>query len=217
MDVNNVFNKYILKEDKLLKYGFKQINGQYFFKRELENKELYAEFIVTNTIFDVKVFESGKEEYLPFYIKKAAGNYIAKVKKEVNLMIEDILMQCFESCDLKDKLLAYVKEKYGTVLDFPWKNDPASGTLKTSITNKWYGLFMSVPYKCLKIEKEGRINILNVKNKPEKIKSLIDNEHYFSAYHMNKKYWITVLLDNTLEIEQVKTLLDESYQLVNNK
>lgn len=56
-----------------------------------------------------------------------------------------------------------------------------------------------------------------MKNRPEKIRSLIDNNHYFSAYHMNKKYWITVLLDNILEIDQVKTFLDERYQLVNNK
>lgn len=70
-------------------------------------------------------------------------------------MVKDILLRCFESSDLKDELLVYVKEKYGTEPDFPWKNNRTSSTLRTSVTNKWYGLFMNILYKYLKIEKEG--------------------------------------------------------------
>ncbi|WP_435056293.1 MmcQ/YjbR family DNA-binding protein, partial [Thomasclavelia cocleata] len=72
-------------------------------------------------------------------------------------------------------------------------------TLKTNETNKWYGLIMNIPYKSLKIEKEGKIDVLNVKNKPSKIEHLIDFKHYFPAYHMNKKYWISILLDSTID------------------
>ena len=76
---------------------------------------------------------------------------------------------------------------------------------------------MNIPYKYLKIEKEGKIDVLNVKNTPEKIKDLIDFKHYFPAYHMNKKYWISILLDSTIELSSVIELLDESYEIVNRK
>ena len=65
--------------------------------------------------------------------------------------------------------------------------------------------------------KEGKVDILNVKNTPEKINTLIDHIHYFPAYHMNKKHWISILLDRTVQITQVEKLLDESYQLVTKK
>lgn len=33
---------------------------------------------------------------------------------------------------------------------------------------------------------------------------------------MNKKYWFSVLLDNSIDLEEVKKLIDESYQIVAN-
>ena len=76
---------------------------------------------------------------------------------------------------------------------------------------------MNIPYKSLKIEKEGKIDVLNVKNKPSKIEHLIDFKHYFPAYHMNKKYWISILLDSTIDLNSVINLLDESYEIVDLK
>ncbi|MBU9877727.1 MAG: MmcQ/YjbR family DNA-binding protein [Thomasclavelia ramosa] len=92
-----------------------------------------------------------------------------------------------------------------------------SATLKILETKKWYGLIINIPYRCLNIDKEGKVDILNVKNTPEKINALIDHIHYFPAYHMNKKHWISILLDRTVQITQVEKLLDESYQLVTKK
>ena len=76
---------------------------------------------------------------------------------------------------------------------------------------------MEVPYKSLKINKEGKVTILNLKNTEEKVKSLIDNKYILKAYHMNKKYWITILLVKGINLDKVKKLIDESYNLVKNK
>ncbi len=72
---------------------------------------------------------------------------------------------------------------------------------------------MNVSSKVLKLKKEGNVDILNIKNKPEIIEKLIDNKTYFPAYHMNKKHWITILLDNNTNIELIKMLIDDSYEL----
>ena len=110
-------------------------------------------------------------------------------------------------------LLDYVKEKYGTIPEEPWE-DNNHATIKTPNSKKWYGIFMSVSYKTLGLDKSGKIDILNVKLNPELIESLIDKKHFFPAYHMNKKYWITILLDSDMDLDLIKSLIDESFKLV---
>lgn len=214
MKVENIFECYFINEEALINYGFTKIEEEYYLKKDLENNNFYVRFIITNNIFDVRVFDANDEEYLPFYIKNAIGSFNVKIKKEVEWLIKDVINNCFDFTSIKEELLLYIKQKYNTMPEYPWKKDPASATLKTQ-TNKWYGLIMNIPYKYLKIEKEGKIDVLNVKNTPEKIKNLIDFKHYFPAYHMNKKYWISILLDRTIELSTVTKLLDESYEIVN--
>lgn len=56
---------------------------------------------------------------------------------------------------------------------------------------------------------------INIKNTPEKVIEL--REHYPSilpGYHMNKKYWITILVDGTIPDDLVYNWIDESYNLI---
>ena len=76
---------------------------------------------------------------------------------------------------------------------------------------------MEIPYKKLGIEKNGKIFIINLKNKEEKVKDIIDNKNIFKAYHMNKKYWYTVTLTKNINLKKLYLLIDESYNLVENK
>jgi predicted DNA-binding protein (MmcQ/YjbR family) len=58
----------------------------------------------------------------------------------------------------------------------------------------------------------------NAKCDPEKAIEL--REEYsciLPGYHMNKKYWNTVIIDGTLSTKQIKELIDDSYNLVLTK
>ena len=59
--------------------------------------------------------------------------------------------------------------------------------------------------------KTGEVTCLNIKLNPEEILSLIDNKNFFPAYHMNKKYWISIILNNNLEDRVVMDLIEESH------
>ncbi len=59
------------------------------------------------------------------------------------------------------------------------------------------------------------VDVMNVKIDEDKIGDLIEKDGYFKAYHMNKKKWITILLDETLQDSQIMALIDESYKLIN--
>jgi predicted DNA-binding protein (MmcQ/YjbR family) len=56
---------------------------------------------------------------------------------------------------------------------------------------------------------------INLKVDPERGAEL--REHFASVlpgYHMNKKHWITVLMDGSIPDRQVKQWIDDSYVLV---
>ena len=49
------------------------------------------------------------------------------------------------------------------------------------------------------------------------IQSKIDNKKVFAGYHMNKKNWITICLDNSLDDVYTKSLINKSFELANKK
>ena len=42
----------------------------------------------------------------------------------------------------------------------------------------------------------------------------VHNKNIFPAYHMNKKHWISIVLDKNIKLEAIKELIDISYSLV---
>lgn len=214
MDYSYIFNNHELIIEKLLNYGFKQIEDCYVLKVDLNNQGFYAICTLSKQSLRVKVYDkSFGDEYLPFKIN-GSGGFVAGIKEEVNNLIDDLVLNCFRNNNIKDKLFAYVKNKYQTIPEYPWLKKNNHATLKTKQNNKWYGIILTIPYTSLGIDKEGMVDVINLKNKPEIIENLIDHQTYFPAYHMNKKYWLSVVLNGSLDVEVIYQLIDESYQLV---
>ena len=208
----DIFDNYKLNIGTLLDYGFIEKENSYIYDKVLDD-DLSVKFIIKDNLLDILVYENDTlEKFLPYYIKRSNGSYTASIKEKVEEIKLDMLDKCFCKNDLKKELLDYVKEKYGTTEEYPWEKYKEYFALKTK-NDKWYALFMNVSSDVLKLEKEGNVDILNLKNKPEIIEKLIDNKTYFPAYHMNKKHWITILLNYNIDIELIKMLIDDSYEL----
>lgn len=60
---------------------------------------------------------------------------------------------------------------------------------------------------------ELAIDILNLKSDPDLIEDIVRTPGVLPAYHMNKRHWLTVLLDGSCPDEQVRNLIVLSYQL----
>ena len=117
----------------------------------------------------------------------------------------------------REELLRWVGERYGTEAEYPWAEEPDFAVLRHSLGAKWYGLVMRLPRRTLGLGGEGRIDVLNLKLDPALVYILREQEGYLPAYHMNKKHWLTVLLDGSVPAERVKDLLDQSYELTKKK
>ena len=68
-----------------------------------------------------------------------------------------------------------------------------------------------------KFGRRGKAEIIDLKIKPEVLDGLVDGKKYFRGYHMNKKRWLTVVLDGSVAYEEICGLIDESYVLALGK
>ncbi len=214
MFYNEIFDKNIFNSKLAIAYGFSKVGDYYILQSDIDVENFNVIVKIGKDSFEVNVIELPfNEEYILFNVLDSKGKFVSQIRKKVNELIEDIVKSCFISLDYRKILLNYVREKYGTIPEEPWE-DNNHATIKTSNSKKWYGIFMYLPYKTLGLDKSGKIDVLNVKLNPEVIKSLIDKKHFFPAYHMNKKYWISIVLDSDTDLNLVKSLIDESFNLV---
>lgn len=118
---------------------------------------------------------------------------------------------------MREEIEKYINENYDILQEYPWDKYPSDTTFKHKSNKKWFALIMDVQYKKLNIEKEGKVAVINLKNIPEIIGSLRKQQGILPAYHMNKEYWITVLLDGTVPKAKICELIDLSYELTRKK
>lgn len=114
---------------------------------------------------------------------------------------------------LRADVLEFAKGKYNTEPEYPWASAPSYAVLRHSDNKKWYGLIMDIPKNKFGIKSEETIDVINLKCDVILAGSLIMQEGIYPAYHMNKEKWISVFLDRTVDIEQIKALIDLSFEL----
>lgn len=74
-----------------------------------------------------------------------------------------------------------------------------------------------IPKSRLGLREDGMIDVVNLKCDPVLIGSLRSEKGIFPAYHMSKDKWISVALDGSVDDEQIKILLDMSFELTGVK
>ncbi|MBR1544936.1 MAG: MmcQ/YjbR family DNA-binding protein [Alphaproteobacteria bacterium] len=118
----------------------------------------------------------------------------------------------------REILLNYVMEKYNTVPEKPWAISPKNIVLRRNDSKKWYGIIMEISADKLGFNNKNKIDILNVKAEPQFIDFLLSyGEKVYPAYHMNKKNWISIILDGSIDDEKIYNLIDSSYNMVSKK
>lgn len=116
----------------------------------------------------------------------------------------------------RESVLHFAATKYQTEPEFPWAKTPDAAVLRCP-NQKWYGLIMSVSKAKLGLPDDTVCNMLNVKCDPMMIGSVLLQNGFFPAYHMNKNHWITILLDGSVPDDRVTAALQMSYALAAGK
>ena len=205
-----IFARSTPDRDALLACGFAPDGDALRFFGEIADNEFQVEVSVladgsvSSRVIDA---ESG-DEYLPIFAEAHVGAYVGRVREEYAAFLRRIAEQCFVrapfSSPQANRLAAHIAAAYGEREDRPFDDDADVGVFRSPQTNKWYAIIMPVKKGVLAGEKgapdaDRRVEVINVKAKPEDIPALTEIAGVYPAYHMNRKHWISVLLDGTLD------------------
>ena len=118
---------------------------------------------------------------------------------------------------LRNKISEYITSQYASSPEYLWAKYPNYAVFRHMGNKKWFAVIMDIPYKKLDLDKEGITDILNIKVSPLMAGSLELTEGILPAYHMKKGAWVSILLDGSVDKEQIKALIAMSYELTDSK
>lgn len=218
-----IFKKSKLNEDKLLEYGFKKEKDNYIYSKDIMNgcMKIYINIDNNKNITSKIIDKDFNEEYTAFRNNEKEGSFSGKVKEE----FEKVLIDIRESCSKKEnfifeqsnRLEKYIKEKYNDSPTFEWKTSPDFGIFRNKDTKKWYALLMNINFNKLDKTKNEEVEIVNIKLDENEIIDLLKQEGFYPAWHMNKKYWISITLNDKIDDKLLFKLVDESYSYAEKK
>lgn len=214
MDYSYILNTSLPQKDKLLAFGFSAVGDNLVLKKEIAGGQFYAEIKLSDKTLNADVFESAtNEKYVLFNVVSAQGAFVGQIRSEVQAVIEEIRAKCFISQDIKEKYVDFLHSYFNAAGDNPWEAEPYdSSTVYRCPNNKWFALIMQIKFKNLGFESDEPVWAVNLK--AENIEAITDKKSIFPAYHMNKKYWITVLLTAVTDFEKLCELTKKSFALV---
>ncbi len=219
-----IFRKTKIDLEKLIKYGFKKERDCYTYSKNIMNDAFRVDIEIDNTgrvkgqIFDLE-FE---DKYTNFRVEESTGAFVGQVRDEFEKVLKDIRSKCFIRevflYEQSNRITDAIKKKYGDDPEFEWDKFPGYATFRNSNSKKWYGIIMNIDKSKLKEKSSGEVEVIDIKLEPEIIEKLLQREGFYPAYHMNKKNWITIILDNTIPDSEIMDLINESYSYtVTNK
>ena len=217
MDYSYIFRSAKIKKESLEAAGFVTNNETtYTMNTTVSNATFNARITMSlsEQTLTVHLYDSATgEKYALFDMPNAHGAFVASLRKEVQTIIDEIRENCFESKDLKDDYIAWIKNQFGAEPDFPWPDTPDYCVFRCA-NEKWFALVMKIKYRQLGLTGDEEIWVVNMKASQDEIPTLIDRKSIFPAWHMNKKHWITILLTAATDFEKLCELTQKSYELV---
>ena len=213
MDLSFYLKEYAPDGQKLTSYGFCRVDGKWRYERQIEGS-LYLVLTLENEKFEARVWDKDfDDEYLPFNFEDGQN----PIRAQAERIIGEIIEKCFVCLNIRTNAIEALERRFGTLHEAPWEDDPDSITFKTRLSKKWFAIMMRIPADRLGLKGRNLIDVVNIKLPPDKINVLIDNVHYFRAYHMNKTHWLSVKLDKDSDISEFLSLAEISYSLAERK
>lgn len=213
-----VFDRCKPSPHKLLSNGFEKRDDGYFKTVPLMDGQFLLELLVQgNGEVQTRLIDTAsEEEYVLHLVKECGGPFVGAVRTAYDSALEDIKKSCFETNAFSGKLTSavmdYIRKTYGVYPEFLWESTPDNAVFRRSDNRKWLAAILSVRRNRLSLPGEKVEEIIDLRANSEEIPALIDNKRYFGAYHMNKKHWITAILDGSVSAEELFFRIDESYR-----
>ena len=218
----SVFERKRFVPEKLTAFGFAPDGDGFVYSRPFLGGDFVAEVRVDRdgAVSGRVIDNMNDEDYAPLRAEGMTGAYVSGVRAAYTEILNEIAGACcydvWFASDQANRIAAALRERYGVSPDFPFDDgkDRTAGVFRHLDSGKWFGLIMHVKKSVLTGETDTKkIDVMNLKAEPATIPELWKTEGVYPAYHMNRKYWISVALDERLTDDGVMKLIDESFRL----
>ncbi len=213
--IDELFKGYKLNKESLIKYGFELNDNKYFFNKEIYNNSFILKITISDVIDGILIDKDFNDEYKQINSTILSG-FALTLKEECEKVLLDIRDNCFTKdtfiYDQTNRINKLLKDKYGITPEFLWDKSPSAGVYRNKRSNKWISIIMAIPKNRIIGEDETIIEVMNL-NLGDEANNYLKDDYIYPAYHMNKKYWVSIILDDSLTDGFIMELIEKSFNI----
>ena len=215
-----IFKSYQFNKEKAHAYGFIENGEVWTNSRQILQGDFIMTVSITTDNVSFQVFDKETGDLYPqVHMESMRGSFVASVREACLEILYQIRKACFDAqdfiCPQTKRIMDQVQEKYGNQLEYLWEKSPDAAVLRHEGNQKWYAVLMRIPWDKLDKGREGLVEAVNLKH--DQVADLLSQKGIYPAFHMNKRYWLSLTLDDTLSDEMVLKLMERSWNLTVKK
>lgn len=204
---------------KLLDFGFEKKENAYLYETMLPTDEMKACITVDSNgeVSGMVIDPFSEEEYIAIHTPGNKGTYAAQILAEYLEVLEKIAAYAFHPVAFvssqMNRMDERIRKKYGTDPEHPFKKAPENIAYYHHENRKWFALIQIIDYGKIDAERSGEVEVLDLKTDPKKEADLLKKDGIYQGWHMNRKNWISIPMDDSLKDEEVWKLIESSFDL----
>ncbi len=215
-----IFKSYQFNKEKAHAYGFVESGKVWTYSCQILQGDFFMTVSITPDNVSFQVFDQETGDLYPqVHMESMRGSFVGSVREACLEILYQIRKACFDMqdviCPQTKRIMAQVQEKYGNQLEHLWEKSPDTAVLRHEDNQKWYAVVMRIPWDKLEKGREGLVEAVNIKH--DQVADLLSKRGIYPAFHMNKRYWLSMALDDTLSDEMVLELIERSWNLTVKK
>ncbi len=219
---DEIFKRKAYDEKALIAYGFSQNGGRFTYSAPIADGRFELIINIHGSEIKTDVMELAlNEPFVLYHIDNASGAFVGQIRAEAEKILLDVADKCFYADIFKSRqakmIIDYVQSRYRDKIEFLWEKFPDNAVFRRRDNQKWYGALLTVERVKLGLEGDGRIEIVDLRESPENIDSIVNGKTYLPGYHMNKKHWFSICLDSGVSDEEIMACIDKSYIIARQK
>ena len=218
----DIFKNKKFVSEKLEHFGFVNQDGRFIYSTEIVDGLFCLNIqIYENKVIKTELVEKETNEVYYLHLTDAEGTFLGKVREEYFAILNSVVEKCCENNifkeDYTNALIEYIRKKYGDKLEYLWEKSPDCAISRRKDNKKWYLVILTVGKDKFGFETTEKVEVLNIRADKESVPYLMDHSNIYPAYHMNKKNWISVILDGTVPLDEIFSFVDESYVIAGKR
>ena len=215
-----IFKSYQFNQEKASAYGFIENEGVWTDTFQILDGDFVMTVSITRDNVSFQVFDQETGDLYPqVHMQSMRGSFVGNVREACLEILYQIRKACFDVqdfiCPQTKRIMAQVQEKYGNQLEYLWEKSPDTAVLRHEGNKKWYAILMKISWDKLEKGREGQVEAVNLKH--DQVADLLSKKGIYPAFHMNKRYWLSLALDDSLQDEEVLELIEKSWNLTVKK